>query len=240
MRQGYMSNNLSKLVGQWGAVFGLFLSGVFLAGCQTGSDPRFSDLQGSGSAPASPAAAPATTQVAAAAPAPPTLEKETDVYRFKPGEALTITFSDLPQGIVEPEKKDRIKEDGTITLLYNKTFVAAGKTRAELEQEIRKGYVPDIFRNLTVTINYEPQTRFYFVGGEVKKPDRQVYMGRMTVIRAIQSAGDFTEFAKKTKVQLIRADGRKYIVNYSKALKDPKLDLEVFPGDTITVPRRIW
>jgi polysaccharide export outer membrane protein len=94
--------------------------------------------------------------------------------------------------------------------------------------------------NLTVTVKQQESTRFYSVGGEVRSPGRQVYISRLTVIKAIQSAGDFTDFAKKNKVQLTRVDGRSFIVDVTRALKNPKLDLEVYPGDTIHVERKIW
>ena len=133
---------------------------------------------------------------------------------------------------------ERVKEDGTITLMLNKTFKADGKTHAELAKEIRATYVPDYFVNMTVTIQPVTATQFYYVGGEVKEENRQVYIGSITVTKAIQSAKGFTDFARKNKVELTRADGRKYVINFIKAQKDPTLDLEIFPGDKIWVPRR--
>jgi len=157
---------------------------------------------------------------------------------LRAGDPILVTFSDLP--IVTQPFEERIKDDGTITLLNNQVFKAADKTRGELEREIRARYVPRLYVNLTVTVKPQEGTRFYFVGGEVKGPGRQVWISRITVIKAIQSAGDFNDFAKRTKVQLIRVDGTTHIINVPKAFKDPKLDLEVYPGDKIHVPRKIW
>jgi hypothetical protein len=39
---------------------------------------------------------------------------------------------------------------------------------------------------------------------------------------------------------LTRFDGRTQTVNCVKALDKPSLDPEVYPGDKIHVPRRIW
>ena len=86
----------------------------------------------------------------------------------------------------------------------------------------------------------QPQERFYFVDGEVKEPNRQIYLSSTTVLKAIASSKGFTDFADKAKVRVIRADGTTQIVNCKRALKDPRLDLEVFPGDTVIVPRSIW
>jgi len=154
------------------------------------------------------------------------------------GDPLNVTFSDLP--VLTQPFEIRIKDDGTITLLLNQTFAAAGKTIGQLEKEIRARYVPAYYINMTVTVKQQEGTRFYYVGGEVKAPGRQVYVSRITVLKAIQSAGDFTDFAKKTKVQLTRVDGQNLIVNCIKARKDPSLDLEVYPGDKIHVPRSLW
>jgi len=65
-----------------------------------------------------------------------------------------------------------VHDDGTITLQQNKTFQAAGKSRGLLEREVRDAYVPSEWLHLTVTI--KPQERFYFVGGEVKAPAKQL------------------------------------------------------------------
>jgi polysaccharide export outer membrane protein len=154
------------------------------------------------------------------------------------GDTLLIAFSDLP--ILEPPTEQRVKDDGSITLMQNQTFQTAGKTRSQLEKEIRERYVPRFFRNMTVNVSQRKETQFYYVDGEVKMPSRQIYISRTTVLKAIASANGFTDFAKKSKVKLTRVDGRTYVINCKKALIDPRLDLEVFPGDKIMVPRRMF
>jgi len=169
-------------------------------------------------------------------PAPLGTSDNIDILRV--GDTLRITFSDLP--IVQLPEEQRIKDDGSITLMQNESFQAAGKTRGSLEKEIRERYVPQYFRNMTVSVSQKNETQFYFVGGEVRAPNRQVFISRTTVLKAIASAGGFTDFARKTKIKLTRVDGRIFIINGKKALVDPRLDLEVFPGDKIDVPRSIW
>jgi len=58
-------------------------------------------------------------------------------------------------------------------------------------------------------------------------------------VRAISVAGGFTDFAKRTKVQLTH-NGKTQIINVDKAIRDPRLDVPVYPGDTIYVPRRLF
>jgi len=161
---------------------------------------------------------------------------EAEVLRV--GDSLTIIFTDTPVQI--PNFDEKIREDGTITLTLNKTFTAAGKRPGDLEKEIRKCYVPDYYKYMTVSVKQQTDTRWYYVNGEVKTPARQLYTSRITVLKAIASVGGFTDFANKKKVKLTRMDGRTQVVNCVKALEKPSLDLEVYQGDTIHVPRRIW
>ncbi len=237
--------DIIKSVGRLSGWCGLLLAGLVLAGCRTGgSDPRFADLPGLTDMPAptpAPAVAPTTSTPAAPAAvvssAPtPVIDSGRELDTLQKGDAISISFSDLPTG--QPDFQDRIKQDGTITLLQNQTFVAEGKTRGELEKEIRQRYVPNFFQTMTVSVKLTEQTRFFYVDGEVRSPNRQVYIGQMTVLKAISSAGGFTDFAQKHKVKLTRLDGRVFVVDCPKAIENPKLDLEVLPGDKIWVPRR--
>jgi protein involved in polysaccharide export with SLBB domain len=154
------------------------------------------------------------------------------------GDYVTIAFSDNSRDPL-PLQKLQIGEDGSLTLPFNVRVQAVGKTPRALEQEIRGKYVPDIYRFLTVTVTTEQ--RAYYVGGEVKVPNRQQYLGEMTVLRAIQTAGDFTDFANRKKIELIRENGQRFEINWHKAIKDPKkYDLPVFPNDQIIVHKRIF
>ena len=156
---------------------------------------------------------------------------------LEPGNQITITFSGLstipiPYGC-------RIREDGTISPPYLKHPVtAAGKTVGELERELEQAYVPDIYKTINVTI--KTADRFFYGGGEVRQPSRQIFIGRITVTQAIQSAGDFTDFADQREVRVIRANGKVDIVDCKAALDDPTKDLPVYPGDNIVVERRLF
>jgi polysaccharide export outer membrane protein len=154
------------------------------------------------------------------------------------GDSLTVTFTDTP--VLIPPFEEKIKEDGTITLTLNQTFKADGMSRGDLEKEIRACYVPKYYKYMTVSVKQVESTRWYYIDGEVKLPNRQIYNSRITVSKAIASAGGFTDFANKKKVKLTRVDGRTQIVNCPKALITPSLDPEVYPGDKIQVPRRVW
>ena len=58
--------------------------------------------------------------------------------------------------------------------------------------------------------------------------------GRITVTQAIQSAGDFTDFANQRKVRVIRANNKVQIVDCEAAFEDPTKDAPII-GDRIVV-----
>ena len=147
---------------------------------------------------------------------------------------VTLIYSGVP---MPPEKhEERIKDDGTITLYLIGAVKAVGKTAGQLQKEITDLYVPKYYKHLNVVVLTE--NRYFYVDGSVKIPSRLPHQGELTVLKAITAAGGFTDFANKKKVQVVRANGQKITVDCVKALKDPKLDLPIYPGDKITVPPR--
>jgi protein involved in polysaccharide export with SLBB domain len=209
--------NLSLRVARLSLFLGCFLAVMaLLCGCETmsGSGDRTA-LDGKGSDNT-------------------TSQGSSDVLH--PGDIIIIAFS----GATDPPARhdDRLREDGSITLPFVGSIKASGKTRAELQKEIQALYVPRYYRQLTVNVN--PDTRYFVVSGEVKNPNRYLYVGRMSVLKAIASAGDFTDFANQKRVEIIRGNGKKVKVNCVKARSGGEEDLEIYPDDHIYVPRRIW
>jgi len=128
---------------------------------------------------------------------------------------------------------------GTISLPSLETNIpAVGKTPHELETIIHDLYVPNVYPHIGVTVT--PLQRYFYVGGQINMTGtgKQPYTGKVTVLGAISAAGGFNDFAAKTKVQVTRENGTIFIVNCKKALKHPELDLEIFPGDKIEVPKQ--
>jgi polygalacturonase len=153
------------------------------------------------------------------------------------GDALSVTF-DLGDKSI-PRVETTIKEDGSITLLYNRHFSAINKTVPELESEIREAYALSFVpNNLTVTVSVLAHGSSVYVDGAVKKPGWYGYYTNMTVLEATAAAGGFTDSTAKHNVQLVRANGKKVLVDAAKAQENPVLNLEVFPGDRILVPQR--
>jgi len=188
----------------------LVLAATFWTGCQT-SDPP---------APSTPPRAPSTP------------DGPDDVLRLN--DFITLMFSGLSSP--PPRHEERIKDDGTITpsSLFP-PVKAAGKTPLQLQRELQQQY-DRFYRNLTVTVSTE--LRYFYVAGDVRGPNRYTYPGETTVLSAIATAGGFTDFANRRRVQLTRANGQKIRVDCIKALQNNALDLPVYPGDKIEVVRR--
>jgi len=202
----------------WRGIAGLVLLLVcgFLSGCESASRARYNPA----GMPAAPIQGPA----------------EMSGYKLRRGDELNVTFPDMVPPVAPMIV--RISEDGSITLIHNQRFEAAGKRIGELQTLIHDKYVPTYYKSLTVNVSSANQ--YYFVGGEVRGLGRQAYTGYMTVLGAIDTAGGFTEFARRGKVHVIRADGKQITLDATKALRDPDLNVEIFPNDKIDVPKRVW
>jgi polysaccharide export outer membrane protein len=203
-----------------------------LTGCQTTSpEPEFLEYDAS-----VPAASAQQEAMAAIEPAPAVPTKPARGYSdlFQVGDMVAVTFSGTSENI--PSHEERIKEDGTITLFLINAVQAAGKSPGELQRELQAEY-NKYYKTLIVTVR--TYARVYYVGGEVKRPGTQEYLGQTTVTKAIQAAGDFTDFAKKNRIRVIRNDGTSLTVSFNKLIDDPSLDPAIYPGDKIHVPRRI-
>jgi polysaccharide export outer membrane protein len=159
-----------------------------------------------------------------------------EVAKFQIGDTVTVAFSGLPVDLAP--HTEPIKEDGTIELPNIDKVVAAGKTAGELQNEIHNLYVPSLYRHLTVTVS--TGDRVYYVRGEVKGGGRQLYVGQTSVMRAIASAGDFSDFANHKNVLLVRANGKQMKVNCDRIMEGKDPDPPVYPGDQIVVKRRIF
>jgi protein involved in polysaccharide export with SLBB domain len=136
--------------------------------------------------------------------------------------------------------EQEVKNDGTINLPLIGSVQAANVSPSQLEKDIEAKYKPAWYPHINVTV--VPTARFIYVMGQVVgggTGGRILCTGSMTVLQAIAAAGDFTPFANRRSVQVTRADGVTVEhENCVKALGTPKLDLRVYPGDTIYVGRR--
>jgi protein involved in polysaccharide export with SLBB domain len=220
--------SVGKVCGYFGAAGALILALAGLTGCQTGGDPGdYAPL-------------PQYTGYTMEAPGSEVPQEDKGIKAdtiIRVGDTLVVNFTDTPAPIAPMER--RVEDDGTVKLYYNEQFNAAGMTTSQLEKEVHDRYVPKYFTRLTVSIT-PAANRFYVVGGEVRQGGQKPYVGRITVTQAIEGAGGFTDFAKKTDVQLIHPNHQIEHINCKKAIKDPRFDRPVYPNDQIHVRRSPW
>lgn len=167
----------------------------------------------------------------------PTSNHPVEVAHLHVGDTVTVSYDGPPTPI--PPHEESIKEDGTITLDDIGSVQAVGKTLGELQYEIYTNYVPRYYTHLTVTVTTSGD-RVYYVEGEVGHPGEELYRDALTVTRAITAAGDFTDFANRKKILLIRANGERLKLDGQRILDGEDPDPSVYPGDIIKVFRRYW
>ena len=88
------------------------------------------------------------------------------------------------------------------------------------------------------------EQEFFYIHGEVNRPDAYAFSPGMTIMRALGMAGGPSEFANRKEVGLLRGadDGliHKTIVNL-KSIEAGKIpDVLLLPDDIIIVSRRIF
>ncbi len=151
------------------------------------------------------------------------------------GDKVRVIFGDITDPPVPLDTQ--IPESGMVTLHLGHKFNFKGQRRDQLEQGIRDYYITNgLYRIITVSIEVPP--RPITVGGEVRSPNTYPHPGKLTILKAIDLAGGFTEFADRRKVRIIRS-AQITTVNCKKALDAPaEHDVEIFPGDKIQVDKR--
>ena len=144
----------------------------------------------------------------------------------------------------EPDmsKSVPVRPDGMISLPLIGEVKAAGYTPVQLQDvlaDTMKKYVSD--PQVTVVVEKIASLSFNIVG-EVNHPGYFPLTRRMTVLDAIALAGGFKDFAKTTKVYVLRtaANGsqERLPFNYKEVIKgqNPQQNIELQPRDTIVVP----
>jgi polysaccharide export outer membrane protein len=135
-----------------------------------------------------------------------------------------------------------VRPDGKITLPLVGEIQASGITPLQLQAHITDGlraYVsnPDV----TVIVQEVKSLKFNIVG-EITKPGSYVLTEPMTVLDAIAAGGGLRDFAKGSRIYVLRAnaDGSrsKLPFDYKNVIKGKRVNdnIELHPGDTIVVP----
>jgi hypothetical protein len=68
---------------------------------------------------------------------------EVELDKMRPGDQIVINF--MQPGGRELSVTGKIQNDGTVSLLSNKVFIAGGKTAREFEKEVANHYGPKLY-----------------------------------------------------------------------------------------------
>jgi len=207
------------------------LLAVFWNGCQTGFETASG---GSESGGARPKAAPGS---AASAPAAPAGTNEVfSIDRIAVGDVIRVMYeASVPISATELQ----VPETGLVTIHMGEQVQVAGKMAADVSKEIRDLFTVKKQMYKRLAVNVQVLGRTVSVGGEVRSTGSFPFEGGMTVLKAINRAGGFTEYADRRKVRITRVNGQQITVDCKAALKKPELDQPLYPGDRIEVVRSI-
>jgi polysaccharide export outer membrane protein len=144
----------------------------------------------------------------------------------------------------------QIRPDGRITTPLISDMVAAGKTPAQLADDIRQAlnrYIND--PQVSVILN-RPQGTFsqqIRIVGATERPAALPYRANMTLLDALIAVGGLSEYAAGNRARLIRVDRengqqREYDLRISDLLRrgDIRANVRLEPGDVIIIPESMF
>ena len=169
---------------------------------------------------------------------PETEAARTNQMVLQEGDSLRISFPGAPNLNTDV----RIRLDGIISLPVVGEVKAAGRTPAELEQELLKLYGPQL-QTKEVSVSVTSSALYVYVTGAVLRPGKITSDHPMTALDAIMEAGgfDYTK-ANLKKVMVIRHENGKtqhHRLDLKRVLRghqDRPFDLQ--RADIIYVPER--
>jgi polysaccharide export outer membrane protein len=157
-------------------------------------------------------------------------------YRLGPEDVIEVFVwkePDLSATVV-------VRPDGKVSVPLIGELSASGKSAAQLQDEIVKKlaqYIADPSVNVLVK---EVNSAKVSVLGEVRTPGMYKIRDRSTVLDAVALAGGFTEYAKRSKVTVLRINStgeqQRIMLNVDDYIKGDKSDMfYVLPYDKIYV-----
>ena len=133
----------------------------------------------------------------------------------------------------------QVPETGLVTIHMGEQVQVAGKMAADVSKDIRDLFTVKKQMYKRLSVNVQVLGRTFSVGGEVRTSGSFPFDGGMTVLKAINRAGGFTEYANRREVRVTRVNGQQVTVDCKAAMKKPELDVPLYPGDRIEVVRSI-
>jgi polysaccharide export outer membrane protein len=168
----------------------------------------------------------------------------TDAFHGYGGSEFRLGPDDVIEVFVwkEPELSTTVvvRPDGKVSLPLIGELPTSGKTAVELQNEIGQKLTQYISNPVVNVMVKEVNSAKVSVLGEVKTPGIYKIKDRATVLDVIALAGGFTEYAKRSKVTIIRpassGEQKRIMLNVDDQIKRSKGDLfYILPYDKIYV-----
>lgn len=161
-----------------------------------------------------------------------------DEYRIGEGDVLQVSVYGEPTVSVGAVV---VRPDGKISIPLLGDVAASGMTPTQLAKSISEK-LSDVIKSaeVTVVMNQLNSKKIYIIGG-VKKEGPIPYTYRMSILQAISEAGGLTDYAKKSKIYVLRNENGKRVqlhFDYDAVLKGQHIEsnIELLAGDTLVVP----
>jgi polysaccharide biosynthesis/export protein len=174
----------------------------------------------------------------AAAVAALRVEPIANAYMIGPDDVLAINVWKEP----EISRTLPVRPDGNISLPLIGDLLASGRTTQQLQELIKQQLTAYLSSPEVTVLVQEVKSHKFNIIGEVAKPGSYVMTAPITVLDAIAVAGGLGEFARATKIYVLRvnADGThvRLPFNYKQVIKGQDLtaDVDLQPRDTVVVP----
>jgi protein involved in polysaccharide export with SLBB domain len=156
--------------------------------------------------------------------------------RLRVGDQLQVRLETVSTQLAQ-QIDTTIDENGEISLPLVGRIKAEGLTPSELAERIQANYVPRFYIRCNATVL--TAIRFFYVGGEVRAPGRYNWSEDVTLLKAINTAGGFTDYANRRRVEVSRGKEKKTF-NAEELRQHPEKDFAIRPGDSIYIPRSIF
>jgi polysaccharide export outer membrane protein len=144
----------------------------------------------------------------------------------------------------------QVRPDGRITTPLITDMVAAGKTPAQLADDIRAALAQYIQEPLVSVMINRPQGTFsqqIRIVGATERPAALPYRANMTLLDAMIAVGGLSEFAAGDRARLVRTDratgqSREYDLRIASLIRrgDMRANVRLEPGDVILIPESMF
>lgn len=136
----------------------------------------------------------------------------------------------------------QVRPDGKVSLPLVGELQAAGLHPADLQKQIADKLQSYISNPEVTVIVQAVKSKKFNVVGEVNRPGEYMLTTSMTVLDAIALCGGFRDFAKQSKIYVLRGGSNsaktRIPFNYKRVIKgkDVAENVQLQPGDTVVVP----